>query len=127
MANLLALRYDDRETWEASDSWERFENNFKDEGYITASASSLCEVDEYDLNSTTKSKVYADKRAMNYEFFGAACDPNSMPNHSLDGLKNAFKGPFSEFRRCMYGTDSSKHQLDFTLEFWRKYKNEPKV
>lgn len=109
MANLLALRYDDRETWEAKHSWERFENNFKDEGYITAAASSLCEVDEYDLNMTTKSKVYADKRPMDYEFFGAACDPNSMPSHSLDGFKNALKGPFSEFRRCMYGEDSSKH------------------
>jgi arylsulfatase A-like enzyme len=127
MANLLALRYDDRETWEAQHEWERFENNYKDEGYITAAASSLCEVDEYDLNMTTKAKTYADKRPLDYEFFGVACDPNSMPNHSLDGFKNAFKGPFSEFRRCIYGEDSSKHQLDFTLEFWRKYKDLPKV
>lgn len=109
MANLLALRYDDRETWEASHAWERFENNYKDVGYITATASSLCEVDEYDLNMTTKSKTYADRRPLDYEFFGAACDPNSFPSHSLDAFKNALKGPFSEFRRCMYGEDSSKH------------------
>lgn len=49
-----------------------------------------------------------------------------MPTNSLDGLKNAFKGPFSEFRRCVYGQDSCKHQLDFSLEFWRTYKDHPK-
>jgi len=54
-ANLIALRYDDREYWEALHPWERFENNYKDEGYITATASAKCEVDEIDLEDNQKS------------------------------------------------------------------------
>jgi hypothetical protein len=124
MANLLALRYDDREYWLASHPYERFENNYKDEGYITATASAKCEVDELDLNKTTKSKLYADRRALDYEFFAAACDPNALPRNSE---YSPFKGPFSEFRRCVYGQDSAKHQLDFTKEFWKVYADQPKV
>ena len=124
MANLLALRYDDREYWEAIHHWERFENNYKDEGYITATASAKCEVDEFDLEDNKKSKRYPDHRALDYEFFAAACDPNATPKQDPHSM---FKGPFSEFRRCLYGQDASKHQLEFTKEFWRVYKDMPKV
>ena len=61
MANLLALRYDDRETWEAIHSWERFENNYKDEGYITATASAKCEIDEFELENDKKTKFLKTK------------------------------------------------------------------
>ena len=106
-ANLIALRYDDREYWEALHPWERFENNYKDEGYITATASAKCEVDEIDIEDNQKSKQYADRRPLDYEFFGAACDPNAMPtDHHWSTMA---KGPFSEFRRCIYGKDSAAH------------------
>lgn len=124
MANLLALRYDDREYWEAVHHWERFETNFKREGYITAIASAKCEVDELDIAKDKKSKRYADRRPLDYEFFAAGCDPNGTPH---DQEYSYLKGPFSEFRRCVYSKDSSKHQLDFTYEFWKTYEDQPKV
>lgn len=124
MANLLALRYDDREFWEAIHHWERFENNFKDEGYITATASAKCEIDELDISRNYKSKKYADRRPLDYEFFAASCDPNATPsNQSYSYLK----GPFSEFRRCVYSKDSFQHQFDFTYNFWKTYQDQPKV
>lgn len=124
MANLIALRYGNRDYWEAIHPWERFENNYKDEGYITATASAKCEIDELDLEPNQTSKKYADRRPMDYEFFAAACDPNATP---IKNPSSMWKGPFSEFRRCVYSKDSAQHQLDFTLEFWRKYREMPKV
>lgn len=96
----------------------------KEEGYITATASAKCEIDELDIQRTSKSKKYADRKPLDYEFFAAGCDPNATP---LDQKYSYAKGPFSEFRRCVYDKDSFQHQLDFTYKFWDVYKDQPKV
>lgn len=121
--NLIALRYDDAKVTGEVESHDRIERYFKDQGWIISAASSKCEIEELDLKKDEKNKRYVDHHPMDHEFYSLACDPNSMPTRDPFGM---FKGPFSEFRRCVYGTDAAAHQLNYSLEFWRKYKTEPK-
>jgi Protein of unknown function (DUF229) len=120
--NLLALRYDDVVDSE-HDPKTRIENYFKDQGWITSSTSAKCEIEEWDIEKDRKNKIYVDRIPADHEFYSLACDPNSMPQKDPFGM---FKGPFSEFRRCLYGKDSSEYQFEYALDFWRKYKSEPK-
>lgn len=120
--NLLALRYDDVVDSE-HDPKTRIENYFKDKGWITSTASAKCEIEEWDLEKNQKNKIYVDRVPADHEFYSLACDPNAMPQKDPFGM---FKGPFSEFRRCLYGKDSAEYQFEYALDFWRKYKSEPK-
>jgi hypothetical protein len=56
--------------------------------------------------------------------FIPSCDPNyyfpSDPN-SLGG------GPYSIFRRCLYGKEVSNYQLDYAQQFLTKYKDQSKL
>lgn len=122
-ANLISLRYDDIQVEGETTSRVRIERYFKEKGWITSVASSKCEINEYDIDIHKKNKVYPDHHPLDHEFYSLACDPNAMPQKDPFGM---FKGPFSEFRRCLYGNDASSYQLDYSLDFWRKYKNEPK-
>src|SRR3990167_1398931 len=121
--NLIALRYDEASVTGEQSHLTRIENYFKDMGWITSAASSKCEIEEFDLSTQQKNKMYVDHHSMDHEFFSLACDPNSMPQSDPFGM---FKGPFSEFRRCVYGQDAAEHQLNYALDFWDKYKTEPK-
>lgn len=120
--NLLALRYDDVTDSQNSEK-SRIENYFKDQGWITSSTSAKCEIEEWDLQRDQKNKIYVDRHPSDHEFYSLACDPNSMPQSDPFGM---FKGPFSEFRRCLYGKDSAEYQFEYALDFWKKYRSEPK-
>lgn len=121
--NLIALRYDEASISGEGSHLTRIENYFKDNGWITSAASSKCEIEELDLSLQQKNKMYVDHHAPDHEFYSLGCDPNSMPESDPFGM---FKGPFSEFRRCLYGKDAAAHQFDYAVEFWDKYKSEPK-
>lgn len=122
--NLLTMRYDSREFWEALHPWHRFETNYKDEGWVTSTSTGKCEVNELDLRDEENGKKYPSKDPLDYEFYAAACDPNATP---IEDPFQVFKGPFSEFRRCLYGDDSSRYNLDFVYDMWKKYPDMPKL
>jgi Protein of unknown function (DUF229) len=121
--NLVTLRYDEANITGEQSHLTRVENYFKDMGWITSTASSKCEIEELDLSMQQKNKMYVDHHPLDHEFYSLACDPNSLPESDPFGM---FKGPFSEFRRCVYGLDAAQHQFNYALDFWDKYKSEPK-
>ena len=121
--NLVTLRYDDVETIGEESSKVRIERYFQESGWVTSTASAKCEIDEFDISPGAKNRVYPDHQPADHEFYSLACDPNSTPSKDPFGM---FKGPFSEFRRCLYGKDAAAYQLDYALDFFRKYKSEPK-
>jgi hypothetical protein len=62
--------------------------------------------------------------AADYESMGFACDPNYYnPSNPYD----AKKGPFSTYRRCLYGRDTFEYVIEFGREFLATYKKEKKV
>lgn len=123
-ANLLAMRYDDAMAYGEQSHRVRIERYFKEKGYITSTASAKCEVDEFDIPADHRNRVYPDPHPMDHEFFSIACDPNATPKDDPFGM---YKGPFSEFRRCVYGKDAAEYQFEYSLDFWRKYKDVPKI
>jgi len=121
--NLLALRYDDAKGLGEGMERVRIERYFRDQGWITSEASGKCGTSEYQLDAFDRDRAYTDKSSAHHEFYSLACDPNAFPKKDPFGM---FRGPFSEFRRCLYGTDASAHVLQYSLDFWRKYKDQPK-
>ena len=52
------------------------------------------------------------------------CDPHY---YQKDFPDFAYIGPFSMFRKCLYGKDTFQYVLDFGNDFMSTYKDEKKV
>ena len=83
-----------------------FTKFLKENGYITSTANDFCHID-----NTITYHNYSLKDAFDYQYL--VCDPNSE-----NGSKNTI--------RCLYGKQNIEHLLNFTEQFWRKYKNNRK-
>ena len=84
----------------------RINKYFKENGYITNYCGHLCQKDNArTLHNTTTSKLYDHQMLL--------CDPNS-PRYS------------KIIRKCFYGKDDVGFLLDYSEQFWRKYKNNRK-
>jgi hypothetical protein len=59
-----------------------------------------------------------------HESISYACDPNY---HDPQNSFSPYMGPFSIFRRCLYGKDTYEHVMDFGKKFINAYPNEKKV
>ena len=58
-----------------------------------------------------------------HEMFSPFCDPNYWVPGKEYGL---FNGPYSSFRRCIYGKDTYEYVLDFSSQFLNLYPGERK-
>ena len=84
----------------------RINKYFKENGYITNYCSHLCQKDNArTLHNTTSSEQYDHQMLL--------CDPNA-PRYS------------KIIRKCFYGKDDVGFLLDYSEQFWRKYKNNRK-
>ena len=84
----------------------RLTKYFKENGYITNYCSHLCQKDNSrTLHNATFSELYDHQMLL--------CDPNS-PRYS------------KPIRKCMYGKDDVGFLIDYSEQFWRKYKNNRK-
>ena len=84
----------------------RINKYFKENGYITNYCGHLCQKDNArTLHNTTTLELYDHQMLL--------CDPNS-PRYS------------KIIRKCFYGKDDVGFLLDYSEQFWRKYKNNRK-
>ena len=84
----------------------RINKYFKENGYITNYCSHLCQKDNArTLHNSTTSELFDHQMLL--------CDPNS-PRYS------------KIIRKCFYGKDDVGFLLDYSEQFWRKYKNNRK-
>ena len=80
---------------------------FKENGYITNYNGDFCQRDNTrTFHNLTKSEVY------DYQFL--LCDPN----------KGDYKSPF---KKCLHGKMNIEHLLNYSNQFWRKYKDNRKL
>ena len=79
---------------------------FKKNGFVTCNVHDYCKIDNTRIfHNFTKEEVF------DHQYL--SCDPNSA-----DINKN--------FIRCLYGKQDMEHFLEYTNQFWRKYKNNRK-
>jgi hypothetical protein len=84
----------------------RLTKYFKENGYITNYCSHLCQKDNSKtLHNATFFELYDHQMLL--------CDPNA-PRYS------------KAIRKCLYGKDDIGFLLDYSEQFWRKYKNNRK-
>ena len=84
----------------------RMNKYFKDNGFITNYCSHHCKKDNSrTLHDATLSELYDHQMLL--------CDPNAPRYHK-------------PYRKCLYGKDDIGFLLDYSEQFWRKYKNNRK-
>ena len=95
---------------------------FQDNGYITGMSEDYCCKELFDVVHSD----YNDKREWvdwDHENVAMFCDPNY---HNRYKPYPTWKGPYSFFRRCLYGKDSFEYAIEYAEKFWEAYLNEPK-
>ena len=99
---------------------------FKQQGYITGKSNNFCGSTFFDVSATESELKDLDMESYDHENIGLFCDPNY---HKMDevGPYGYKEGPYSMFRRCLYGKDTHAHVLDYGNKFWRTYQDMPKV
>jgi len=94
---------------------------FKDAGYMTGSAGTMCSRELIDLDN---SMSYFNWASYDHELQSFFCDPNFTPDDNPYPILN---GPYSIRKKCLYGKQTADHALDYAKQFFEAYKDYPKV
>ena len=122
--NLIASTYGNFEVSYAH-QLTRIETLAKKLGYITGIASDLCNLYEREFDYDKSYAVFPDPEPVDHEFFQVSCDYNTLPiNNGLGFFLG--RGPFAASKNCFMGDDLASSMLDYSLKFFRKYKEERK-
>ena len=77
----------------------------------------MCEPNFFEYRSNAVN--YINNNPYDHENIGWACDPHYVEGYAI--------GPYSSFRRCLYGKEAFEYNLEFGKQFFSSYKNERKV
>ena len=94
---------------------------FKESGYITAQIGNICSKELFEINGIKNNLINYEN--FDHENIGMWCDPNYF---DINNPYPVNKGEFSVLRRCLYGKESYEYVLEYTKQFWEKYKNNKK-
>jgi len=115
--NIMAVYFGRTFMFQVAESiFEHFDN----QGYITAMARDFC---------ISLPFLYTEKQLghhlwpYDHELLALFCDPNYHPKQ----YTGFFTGPYSAFRRCLYGKDTFEYVLEYGEKFWKTYPDRPKV
>ncbi len=96
-------------------------NQFKEKGFITAHSVDFCTSIPFYYEHNDTNIFHWEN--FDYEFFSIFCDPNFTVFGKELGIT---QGPYSVFRRCLYGKDAFEYVLEFGDKFWNIYNEEKK-
>lgn len=96
-------------------------SNFKERGFITAHSINFCTGTPVSYEPDDTKFFYWEN--FDFEFFSIFCDPNFT---TYGKEYSMFKGPYSIFRKCLYGKDTFEYLLDFGDLFWNNYSEQKK-
>jgi len=94
---------------------------FKDQGFVTGMSRNLC--DSAHMDYTQKEFENLQFEPFDHENIAMFCDPNF---HRLANPYGLEVGPYSSFRRCLYGRDTYEYVLEYGEKFWDTYSDRPK-
>ena len=98
-----------------------FLNYYKENGYILAQSVNFCSQEVFPIYNFNSINV--DKNLFYHENIAMFCDPN------YQNPKSPFSstyGPYSIWRKCLYGRDSFEYVFEYGNKFLEAYKNNPK-
>lgn len=96
---------------------------FNDNGFITGQALNYCGNEIYSIDSGFSHSLDWENSAFDHEFFGLFCDLNFSSKENSYSIIN---GVNSINTRCIYGKTLLEHSLEYTKQFFEKYKDENK-
>lgn len=99
-----------------------FLRTFKDHGYITGQSLTFCGKEVFDLEQGAIEKMKWDSH--DHDMISLFCDGNFTP-YSANHYP-LLNGPNSIRRRCLYGKSALSYSLEYTSQFFNKYKDEAK-
>lgn len=107
---------------------KRIESFAKDRGYVTGFTNNFCQPNEMDHDykpGYSTDKRFEDRQTPDHEMIQLACDYNNFPKEN--GLGFFFTpGPYTASRKCFMKKDLSQFSFDYTLDFFRMYREERK-
>jgi len=95
---------------------------FREKGFITGHALDFCPMYFETLNP--QNLMWVEPYPFDHEGNAFACDPQYTDFTDAD---SRFQGPYSEFKRCLYGKQVHQYTIEYSDQFWRTYKNEKKM
>ena len=93
--------------------------NFKKSGYVTGTAQNHCARETVPSDDIMEISF----SGFDHELNGLYCDPN---NESVNNTISQFHGANSMTPRCLYGKHTGEYGIEYTLQFWEKYKKNNK-
>jgi len=93
----------------------------KDQGFITAVTRNYCAPEHFDYKAKQYKKLTFEP--FDHENTAMFCDPTF---HLKGHPHSFFTGPYSSFRRCLYGRDTYEYNFEYGLKFWETYSDRPK-
>ena len=81
----------------------------------------ICSKELFEINGIKNNLINYEN--FDHENIGMWCDPNYF---DINNPYPVNKGEFSVLRRCLYGKESYEYVLEYTKQFWEKYKNNKK-
>ena len=97
-----------------------FYKDYRDAGYIIGQALNFCSREVVDMYTGTRYE-YWDWVNFDHELVSLFCDTN------FSKYDQPIEAPCKMTRRCLYGKDTVEYSLEYILQFFNKYKDEPKI
>jgi len=101
---------------------KHFIRGYKDHGYITGQTLTFCGREVFDLENGAIENMQWDFH--DHEMVSLFCDGNFTPYEGSH--YPLLTGPNSIRRRCLYGKSALSYSLEYTKQFFNKYKDEAK-
>jgi len=107
---------------------KRIETFAREKGYVTGYTHDFCHLFHLDHDYKRGFHVdeeFEDETRLDHEFVYHGCDYNNLPvGNPLSFLFT--KGPYTASRKCFLNRDLTDYSFDYTLQFFRTYKDERK-
>jgi hypothetical protein len=95
--------------------------HLEEQGYITGESRDICLSKHFSYRDGEFPNITFD--SPDHENIAMFCDPNY---HQFPFPTGMFAGPYSLYRRCLYGKDTYEYVLEYGAEFWKAYADQPK-
>ena len=95
----------------------------KEQGFVTGHSQSSCGREIFSIQIDEDAEIFKDLEydSWDHENIAMFCDNNF---YSPDFAIN--KGVSSMFQRCLYGTNTHNHAIEYAIQFWEAYKDNKK-
>ena len=100
---------------------ENLINYYRRNGFITGQAANYCSREPFGIFDWNVDQI--DSYNYDHEFFAIGCDPNYMDDRNR---KDPFKGPYSIYKKCIYGRPSNEYIFEYGEKFLKAYIKQPK-